>query len=108
VQYAAYDSLLRRRRQELHGKIASAIEELSPHIEATEPELLAHHYTQAKQREKAIPLWHKAASLALRRMALIEAIAHLNRGLDQVAALPPRPSEMSANWICALPWALPG
>jgi predicted ATPase len=88
VQDAAYDSLLRRRRQELHGKIARVIEERFPNLEATEPELLAHHYTEAKQPEKAIPLWQKAGSLALGRMALAEAIAHLNKGLELVAALP--------------------
>ncbi len=89
VQDAAYDLLLRARRQELHGKIASAIQERWPQIEATEPELLAHHYTEAKQPEKAIPLWRKAGSLALGRMALAEAIAHLNKGLALVAASPP-------------------
>ena len=88
VQDAAYDSLLRRRRQELHGKIAGVIEERLPNIEATEPELLAHHYTEAKQPEKAIPLWQKAGNLALKRMALAEAIAHLNKGMDLVTSLP--------------------
>ncbi len=88
VQDAAYDSLLRRRRQELHGKIAGVIEERFPNIGATEPELLARHYTEAKQPEKAIPLWQKAGSLALGHMALVEAIAHLNKGLELVAALP--------------------
>jgi tetratricopeptide (TPR) repeat protein len=86
VQDAAYDSLPKRRRQELHGKIARVIEQRSPNIEATEPELLAHHYTAAKQPLKAIP--QKAGSMALTRMALTEAIAHLNKGLDLVAALP--------------------
>jgi class 3 adenylate cyclase/tetratricopeptide (TPR) repeat protein len=88
VQDAAYDSLPKRRRQELHGKIARVIEQRFPNIEATEPELLAHHYTAAKQPLKAIPLWQKAGSVALTRMALTEAIAHLNKGLDLVAALP--------------------
>jgi class 3 adenylate cyclase len=88
VQDAAYDSLLRARRQELHGKIATAIEERWPQIADTEPELLAHHYSEAKQPEKAIPLWQKAGSLALGRMALAEAIAHVNKGLELVAALP--------------------
>ena len=88
VQDAAYDSLLRQRRQELHGRIARAIEEHWPQTEATEPELLAHHYTEARQPSKAIPLWQKAGSLALARLALAEAVAHLNRGLDLVAALP--------------------
>jgi hypothetical protein len=89
VQDAAYDSLLRRRRQELHGKIAKAIEERYPNIEETEPELLAHHYTEAKLLPKAIPLWQRAGSLALKRMALAEAITHLNKGLELVTALPP-------------------
>ena len=88
VRDAAYDSLLKPRRQELHGKIARAIEACSPDTEATEPELLAHHYTEAKQPEKAVPLWQKAASLALGRMALVEAIAHLTRGLELLADLP--------------------
>jgi predicted ATPase len=88
VQDAACDSLLRRRRQELHGRIATVIEERLPQTEATEPELLAHHYTEAKQPEKAIPLWQQAGSLALKRMALVEAIAHLDKGLELVAALP--------------------
>jgi predicted ATPase len=88
VQDAAYDSLPKRRRQELHGKIARVIEQRFPNIEATEPELLAHHYTEAKQPLKAIPFWQKAGSMALTRMALTEAIAHLNKGLDLVAALP--------------------
>jgi predicted ATPase len=87
VQDAAYDSLLKRRRQELHAKIARAIEDHNPKVAATEPELLAHHYTEAKQPEKAIPLWQKAGGLALQRMALIEAIAHLNKGMDLIAAL---------------------
>ena len=78
VQDAAYDSLLRRRRQELLGKIARAIEERWPNITDTEPELLAHHYTEAKLPDKAIPLWQRAGSLALGHMALVEAVAHLN------------------------------
>jgi predicted ATPase len=69
VQDAAYDSLLKARRQELHGRIAKVIEECLPQTEAAEPELLAHHYTEAKQPDKALPLWQKAGSLALGRMA---------------------------------------
>jgi class 3 adenylate cyclase/tetratricopeptide (TPR) repeat protein len=88
VQDAAYDSLLKARRQGLHGKIARVIEERWPQTEASEPELLAHHYTEAKQPETAIPLWQMAGSLALKRLALAEAIAHLNKGLELVAALP--------------------
>jgi predicted ATPase len=88
VQDAAYDSLLRRRRQDLHGKIARVIKERLPQIEATEPELLGHHYTEAKLLPSAIPLWQKAGNLAIKRLAFAEAIAHLNKGLELVAAVP--------------------
>ena len=91
MQDAAYKPLLKQRRQQLHGTIAPAIEAQSPNVAETEPELLAHHYTEAKQPEQAIPLWHKAGAMALKRLALAEAIAHLNEGLDLIAALPPSP-----------------
>jgi predicted ATPase len=87
VQDAAYDSLLKSRRQELHAKIARVIERF-PAIKDTEPELLAHHETQAGQLQRAIPLWQKAGELALGRMALGESISHLNKGLELVATLP--------------------
>ena len=106
VQDAAYNSLLKRRRQELHAKIARAIEDRHPNVAATEPELLAHHYMEAKQPEKASPLWQKAGGLALQRMALIEAIAHLNKGMDLIAALSGPPwSATAESWICAPCWA---
>ena len=114
VQDAAYDSLLKARRQQLHGKIARVIEERLPDTEATEPELLAHHYTEAKQLPKAIPLWQKAGSLALGHMALTEAIAHLNKGLELVAALSPSAerdaieldlrTQLGTAWIALKGW----
>jgi tetratricopeptide (TPR) repeat protein len=88
IQDAAYDSLLKSRRQELHTKIAWVIEQRFPNIKMTEPEVLAHHLTAAGLSEAAIPLWQAAGELALKRTALTEAIAHLNRGLDLVPTLP--------------------
>jgi predicted ATPase len=96
VQDAAYDSLLKSRRQELHSKIARVIDERFSNIKETEPELLAHHYTQAGQLQQAIPLWQEAGELALKRMALTEAISHLNQGLELVSTLP-RSSERDAS-----------
>src|SRR4051794_9765550 len=72
VQDAAYDSLLKRRRQELHAKIARVIEQRFPSVKATEPEMLAHHLTAAGRAEAAIPLWQRAGELALQRMTLTE------------------------------------
>jgi class 3 adenylate cyclase/tetratricopeptide (TPR) repeat protein len=91
VQDAAYDSLLKSRRQKLHAKIARVIEARFPNIQTTEPEVLAHHFTAAGLAEAAIPLWQAAGELTLKRMALTEAIAHLNQGLELVSTLPLSP-----------------
>jgi tetratricopeptide (TPR) repeat protein len=88
VQDAAYDSLLRSRRQDLHAKIARVIEQRFPNVTITEPEVLAHHLTAAGLADAAIPLWQAAGELALQRMAMTEAIAHLNQGLELVSSLP--------------------
>ncbi len=88
VQDAAYDSLLKSRRQELHAKIARVIEQRLTTIKVTEPEVLAHHFTEGGLAEAAVPLWQAAGELASKRMALTEAIAHLNRGLDLIPTMP--------------------
>ncbi len=117
VQDAAYDSLLKSRRQELHAKIARVIEERFPNIKTTEPEVLAHHLTAAGLAESAIPLWQTAGALAVKRMALTEAISHLNQGLELVSTLPPS-SERDASelglrtllgtaWIAFRGWPAP-
>ena len=87
VQDAAYDSLLKSRRQDMHAKIALVIETRFPGIKTTEPEVLAHHLTSAGLAESAIPLWQAAGELALKRLALTEAISHLNRGLELISTL---------------------
>jgi hypothetical protein len=82
------DSLLKSRRQELHAKIARVIEQRFPDTKTTEPEVLAHHLTAASLTEAAIPLWQAAGELASKRLALTEAISHLNQGLELVSTLP--------------------
>ncbi len=117
VQDAAYDTLLKSRRQELHGKIARVIEQRFPAVRVTEPEVLAHHLTAAGLNEAAIPLWQTAGELASKRMALAEAIAHLNQGLELVSALP-RSTQRDASelglrirlgpaWMALKGWATP-
>jgi class 3 adenylate cyclase/tetratricopeptide (TPR) repeat protein len=117
VQDAAYDSLLKSRRQELHAKIARVIEQRFPTIKTTEPELLAHHVTAAGLAEAAILLWQAAGELASQRMALTEAIAHLNQGLELVFTLP-RSSQRDASelglrsrlgtaWMALKGWGAP-
>jgi class 3 adenylate cyclase/tetratricopeptide (TPR) repeat protein len=88
VQNAAYDSLLKSRRQELHAKIACVIEVRFPTVKTIEPEVLAHHLTAAGLIEAAVPLWQAAGERASKRMAMTEAIAHLNQGLELLSTMP--------------------
>jgi class 3 adenylate cyclase/tetratricopeptide (TPR) repeat protein len=88
VQDAAYDSLLKSRKQALHASIARVIVQSFPEMKTTEPEVLAHHLTAAGLAEAAIPLWQAAGELARKRVAMAEAIAHFNQGLELVFTLP--------------------
>jgi class 3 adenylate cyclase/tetratricopeptide (TPR) repeat protein len=82
VRDAAYESLLKSRRQQLHGKIARTLEERSAEIVASQPEIAAHHFTEAGLVEPAIDYWLKAGQHAARRSANAEALNHFARGLD--------------------------
>ena len=88
VRDAAYESLLKSKRRELHGRIAKALEgEFAGSME-TEPELLAHHYTEAAVTEPALDYWLRAGERAVERCAYAEAKSHLERGLALVETLP--------------------
>jgi predicted ATPase len=87
VQDATYASLLKSRRQHLHATIAQVLEVKFPEVSATEPERLAHHYTEAGLAELAVNYWRRAGELALSRSAT-EAVAHFGHGLEALARLP--------------------
>lgn len=106
VRDAAYESLLKRRRQELHGRIAASIEGLFPQLVEGQPELVAHHFSEAGLAEKAIPYWLRAGRLEANRSANMEAIAHLRTGLDCVQTLPP--GETRSRFELSLQLALGG
>jgi class 3 adenylate cyclase/tetratricopeptide (TPR) repeat protein len=117
VQDAAYDSLLKSRRSELHARIAHVLEADFADRVANAPDLLAHHHTQAGHLTQAIPLWRKAGMLAVARVALKEAVAHFMKGLglvDQMAPSPERDSlelairePLNAAWTGQRGWAAP-
>src|SRR5215468_8885283 len=88
VQDAAYGTLLRAPRRALHARIAETIEGEFTETAESQPELLARHWTEAGQIEKAAALWGKAAQ----RSALVEAAEHFRRALDQIATLPATPA----------------
>jgi class 3 adenylate cyclase/predicted ATPase len=91
VQDAAYSTLLRGKRQELHARVAKALEERYPETLAAQPELLAQHFTEAGHIEAAIEYRRRAGELALARSTLVEAIAQLRLGLELIARLPDGP-----------------
>ena len=81
VRDAAYGSLLRNQRQQLHALIAAAVETQFPEIVATQPEWLAQHCDEAGWPEKATQYWRAAGEQAVRRAANVEAIEHFRRAL---------------------------
>ena len=79
---AAYESLLKSRRHQLHGQIARAFEEKFADIVASQPEMVAHHFTEAGMADPAVEYWLKAGKQAALRSANTEALNHLARGLE--------------------------
>ncbi len=91
IQEVAYQSLLKSTRQQSHKQIAQVLRERFPDIVETQPELLAHHYTEAGLVEQAIPYWQRASQRAVERSANMEAASHLNKGLELLKTLPKAP-----------------
>jgi tetratricopeptide (TPR) repeat protein len=87
IQEAAYRTLIGARRQGLHARFAEFLLGLSTEFGETPPEVIAHHFTEAHQPERAIPYWLKAGQNAARRSANVEAIAHLRQGLQLIPQL---------------------
>jgi predicted ATPase/class 3 adenylate cyclase len=94
IQDAAYQSLLRSTRQQHHQRIAQVLEVRFPEICETQPELLAHHYTEAGLTEQAVTYWQRAGERAVERSAQGEAISHLTKGLELVRTLPDTPERI--------------
>jgi len=115
MQDAAYDSLLKSRRHQLHAMIAHVLQTEFANRVAHEPEWLAHHYTQAGDLAAAVPLWRDAGELAIERVALVEAVAHFQKGLSLLDQLPVSPDrdaieltireKLNAAWAGLRGWA---
>ena len=88
IQDTAYQALLRSTRQQYHQRIAQVLEARFPEAVDTQPELLAHHFTEASLNESAVGYWQRAGQRANERSANVEAISHLTKGLDVLQALP--------------------
>ena len=99
IQDAAYQSLLRSTRQQYHQRIAQVLEVRFPEICETQPELLAHHYTEAGVLAQAIPYWQRAGLRSVERSANLEAVAHLTKGLELLATLPDTPERVQQELV---------
>jgi class 3 adenylate cyclase/tetratricopeptide (TPR) repeat protein len=91
VRDAAYESMLKSRRQQLHGQIARVLENDFPGVVKSEPEILARHFTEAGVVGSAIDYWLKAGYLAVSRSANAEAVKHFRRGIDLIRELESSP-----------------
>jgi class 3 adenylate cyclase/tetratricopeptide (TPR) repeat protein len=91
LQEAAYDRLLRRRRRDLHGRVAEMLVARRPAALESEPERIAHHWSSAGQPAKALSYWELAGQRALKRAAFLEAAEHFRRGLEALDAARPAP-----------------
>ncbi|MHC4067387.1 MAG: ATP-binding protein, partial [Planctomycetota bacterium] len=88
VQEAAYETLLKRTRQQYHHQVAGLLEKRFPETVATHPELVAHHYSEAGDATRAVHYWRSAGERARRLSANLEAIAYLTKGIEMLDGLP--------------------
>jgi predicted ATPase/class 3 adenylate cyclase len=88
IQDAAYGALLKSKRKQVHERVARVLEKQFAYTAETQPELLAHHYTEAALAAWAASYWHKAGQRAAEGSANQEAVAHLSKGLELIETLP--------------------
>lgn len=88
LQDAAYRSMLTKKRQACHQRIAEVLEQRFPDVAATQPALLAHHFTEAAVPDKALSYWLKAGQRSQEQSNNIEAIQQFERGLAIVESMP--------------------
>jgi class 3 adenylate cyclase/predicted ATPase/ABC-type transport system involved in cytochrome c biogenesis ATPase subunit len=93
VRDVAYESLLKSRRAPLHQRIAESVRDRFPAIAQTQPEIVAHHFTEAGLKEAAFEWWGKAGDQALRRSAYVEATAHFRKALELIEGLASGPQQ---------------
>jgi class 3 adenylate cyclase/predicted ATPase len=93
IQDAAYLSMVKKRRQQFHQTVAERLETRFPETAEKQPELIAHHLTEAGQPARAVGYWLKAGKRAQDAFANAEAFRHLTRGLECLPAVPDGPDK---------------
>jgi class 3 adenylate cyclase/tetratricopeptide (TPR) repeat protein len=92
IQDAAYGLLLKATRQQHHRRVAEALLRRFPETVEVQPELLAHHFTEAGSAPLAVDYWWKAGRRAVERSANLEASAHAHEGLSVLEQVPASPA----------------
>src|SRR3546814_11202411 len=93
----SYNSLLKKRRRRLHAAIAAYLKDRNPHLAVVEPELLAHHFTEADLPQPAIAYRLMAGERAMQRSAMAEAAAELGPGLKLLLRIDSQPHRHSLH-----------
>ncbi len=88
IQDIAYSTLLRRMRQDMHRRIAEALEARFSSLIEAQPEIAAHHFGEGLETGKAVAYWHRAGQVSVAKSAVREADTQLRRGLDLLRSLP--------------------
>ena len=88
IRDAAFHTVLKARRRELHKLIAEELTTRFPDVAAREPELLAHHYSEAEMTDRALEFWRRAANRAAAGLAYVEALGHVDRAMKLISTLP--------------------
>jgi predicted ATPase len=103
IQDAAYSSLLKSKKQQVHRRVAVALEKQFSTLVKNQPELLAHHFTEAGLVPQGIDYWTKAGLRSQERLANAEAANHLRRGLELLASLPDTPGRAGQELSLQIP-----
>ena len=103
IQDSAYQLLMKKPRQQIHRRIAEAIETRFPDDRRDRPELLAHHFTEAGLDAQAVDYWLLAGQRSRDRSAHVEAIGHLTRGLDLIGTMAETPARDALELSFRLP-----
>jgi tetratricopeptide (TPR) repeat protein len=107
IRDAAYEALLKSRRRELHRLVARTIVDKFSALQEAHPEVLARHWTEAGETEQAILCWQQAGQRATQRLANVEAIAHLTKGLELLKAQPDTPERAQQELLLQLALGAP-
>jgi predicted ATPase/DNA-binding SARP family transcriptional activator len=88
IQEAAYESLLTQKRKRLHKKVAETLLNQFLQLSKTQPELVAYHFTEAREDQHAIKFWTEAGQQAIAKTSYTEAIQYFNQALSLIQNLP--------------------